>query len=96
MDQDIKERMGSEIVELLQNRERLYSQESAVMTTNKDDSDIGKEIKKHFIQEGKSKHDFNWAWVYYVEEQDRWQQFDCTDCLQLEFHYQAFRKTGES
>ena len=33
---------------------------------------------------------FNWAWQYRASDAEEWQQFECTDCLQLEFNYQAF------
>ena len=32
---------------------------------------------------------FNWAWQFKVSDAEDWQQFDCIDCLQLEFNFQA-------
>ena len=32
----------------------------------------------------------NWAWQYWNERLNDWVQFECTDCLVLEFDYQAY------
>ena len=34
---------------------------------------------------------FNWAWQFRLDDSENWQQFDCTDCLQLEFNFQAHK-----
>ena len=38
----------------------------------------------------KTVHDFNWAWQFWEEEREDWVQFCCTECLKLEFSYQAY------
>ena len=43
----------------------------------------------------KSVDNFNWAWQYRESENAEWQQFDCTDCLQLELNYQTLKLFGE-
>ena len=42
----------------------------------------------------KSVHELNWAWQYLVNE--TWCQFDCPDCLELEFMYQAYTISKKS
>ena len=39
---------------------------------------------------------FNWAWKYRVSNAEAWQQFDCTECLQLEFFYQFNLKSHKT
>ena len=39
---------------------------------------------------------FNWAWHYYSEQEDQWIQFDCLDCMLLEFNYQAYIISSKS
>lgn len=41
------------------------------------------------INEVGSIKSFNWAWQHRLIQCEEWVQFDCTDCLQLEFNYQA-------
>ena len=31
-----------------------------------------------------------WAWYYKSADQSKWIQFDCTDCLLIEYRYQAY------
>lgn len=33
----------------------------------------------------------NWAWQYWNARLNDWVQFECTDCLVLEFDYQAYQ-----
>ena len=46
------------------------------------------------MEKVKSVHDFNWAWQFWDQMQLQWVQFDCTECLMLEFNYQAFKISG--
>ena len=39
----------------------------------------------------KTPETFNWAWQFFSEELGKWIQFDCPECLQLEFNYQAYK-----
>ena len=47
------------------------------------------EISKQVAEVVKSVENFNWAWQFRTSDSNEWQQFDCTDCLQLEFNFQA-------
>ena len=38
---------------------------------------------------------YNWAWQYFDQETDNWIQFDCNDCLVLEFGYKAYTLMGK-
>ena len=74
MDQDIKERMGSTIQELLTTRHRLSSKESSsIQPPVEEDERTQTIVQEQMIKEGKTCHDFNWAWVYYIKSEDRWQ-----------------------
>ena len=42
----------------------------------------------------KTPKNFNWAWQYYSDIIGDWVQFDCPECLQLEFYFQALRISG--
>ena len=33
----------------------------------------------------------NWAWQFQASSEDPWQQFDCTECLILEFSWQLYQ-----
>ena len=33
----------------------------------------------------------NWAWQHFNELENDWIQFECTDCLVLEFHYKLYK-----
>ena len=39
----------------------------------------------------KTPTNFNWAWQFFSEKLGYWVQFDCPECLQLEFNYQALQ-----
>ena len=59
------------------------------------------EVKKQLKLQYRHPREFNWAWQFKVigteqQEMDQWTQFECPDCLQLEFHYQAFKITGNT
>ena len=43
----------------------------------------------------KTVSDLNWAWQYCHNETGHWIQFDCNDCLVLEFGYTAYTLTGQ-
>ena len=32
----------------------------------------------------------NWAWQFRSSDAEEWKQFDCTDCIQLEFNFKAY------
>ena len=38
-----------------------------------------------------SVQELNWAWQFWCERQDAWVQFECMDCLIIEFNFQAYR-----
>lgn len=38
----------------------------------------------------------NWAWQYLSPDTGHWTQFDCNDCLVLEFQHRAYTLTGKS
>lgn len=42
----------------------------------------------------KSVKDFNWAWQFYDEKKNDWIQFECPECLMLEFGYQIYRMSS--
>ena len=44
----------------------------------------------------KSVKDLNWAWQYWSEVENKWLQFDCIDCLSLEFSFKAYHISGNS
>ena len=44
----------------------------------------------------KSVHDFNWSWQMWNNIEQKWIQFDCPECLNLEFNYQAYNICGHS
>ena len=66
-------------------------------------SEVTQELRSKFNKdelariEGKFQNisDFNWAWQYYDENASQWLQFDCNDCLVLEFDYQAYKLTAK-
>ena len=35
--------------------------------------------------------DLNWSWQYWKAQEERWVQFECTDCLHLEYGYKAYQ-----
>ena len=43
----------------------------------------------------KNPQNFNWAWQFYAQDDEQWIQFDCVDCIQLEFNFQAYRISGK-
>lgn len=47
------------------------------------------------MKEFKTIQDFNWAWRYYCVETSVWVQFDCMECLQLEYNYHAYQISGK-
>lgn len=53
--------------------------------------DIDKATFDRIVSVFKTPIDFNWAWLYFSEENEAWIQFDCPDCLQLEFNFQAYK-----
>ena len=53
-------------------------------------------IKETVRKTFKSIKEFNWAWSYLNEENNTWEQFECTECLKLEFDYQAYKISGNS
>ena len=58
-------------------------------------------VKHILLEKYKHPREFNWAWQYEASKdgekgEREWTQFDCTDCLQLEFHYQAFKITEKT
>ena len=48
-------------------------------------------VSKQVAAKLKNVENFNWAWEFRVSDAEDWQQFDCTDCLQLEFNFQAHK-----
>ena len=38
--------------------------------------------------------DLNWAWLYQRPD-STWIQFDCTECLNLEYSYHAYQISGK-
>lgn len=54
-----------------------------------------KQIKETVRNSFKSVQQINWAWVYFCDEQGAWVQFDCTECIILEFNYHAFNISGK-
>ena len=57
----------------------------------KDKIEEAKDIVKKNV---KSIQDLNWAWQFWNEEHSIWEQFQCPECLNLEFYYQAYAITG--
>ena len=53
--------------------------------------DQAKEIIKKSI---KSVKQLNWAWQFWNEQLGIWEQFQCPECLNLEFYYQAYTISG--
>ena len=53
------------------------------------------DLPDHMVQQVRdsltSIHDLNWAWQFYSEAEQQWTQFDCTECLMIEFHFQLYR-----
>ena len=49
------------------------------------------QFTEQVAEKAKSVKNFNWAWQFRSDDTEEWQQFDCTDCLQLEFNYQVFK-----
>lgn len=63
-------------------------------STNSDDKK--KTSQQFFSQMSKSissVRDLNWAWQYFDEKKNQWIQFDCTECLAIEFDYQVYYKS---
>ena len=48
-------------------------------------------VKHHF----KSVNDLNWAWQFWDQESNDWTQFDCPECLVIEYNYQVYRVSGK-
>ena len=59
-----------------------------------EDANLDKSLNKKVADIFKTPQDLNWAWQFKSYEDDNWTQFDCPDCLQLEFHYQAHKLSG--
>ena len=51
-------------------------------------------VAKNVLETVGTPRNFNWAWQYFDEAEEQWVQFDCPDCLQLEFHYHAYKLSG--
>ena len=43
----------------------------------------------------KTVDNLNWAWQYFNNHTGSWTQFDCNDCLVLEFGHKAYTLTGK-
>ena len=57
--------------------------------------EVDESLKCKLYEIFKKPNDFNWAWQFYCENTGDWIQFDCPDCLQLEFNFQAFKISGK-
>ena len=53
-------------------------------------SHISKDIIDSVKSKFKSVSDLNWAWQYWDPQLNDWVQFQCTECLKIEFAYQAY------
>ena len=47
-------------------------------------------VKKSF----KSVEELNYAWQFHNTVTSEWEQFQCTECIGLEFDYQVYRVSG--
>ena len=48
---------------------------------------MDKSLIRQVIDTVMTPRNLNWAWQYLEDIDKQWVQFDCPDCLQLEFHY---------
>ena len=63
------------------------------MWIGRQQTNITQEMEQAIKNNVKSVQNFNWAWQYSDPDRGdgKWIQFDCTECLKLEFDYQAFK-----
>ena len=64
--------------------------QSEPLPATSSDSLSNKKISQQVLEKVRSVENFNWAWEYRRSDAEEWVQFDCTDCLILEFNYQAY------
>ena len=55
----------------------------------------GEEIRQKVKENVKCVGNLNQSWQYYDVENQEWVQFQCTECLILEFDYQAYKITNK-
>ena len=51
--------------------------------------EVDESLKEKMVELFKTPKNFNWAWQFFSEDQGDWIQFDCPECLLLEFSFQA-------
>ena len=69
------------------------SQQSTALTTLLDSKDKEEEqIDDKYKQNFKDVKQMLWAWYYQDQDKENdWVQFDCSECLIIEFEYQAYK-----
>ena len=85
---------ASDTNSLLRQRSQLVA--SAIFgATESQDPDADTSLLDKMRKSMQNVQNYNWAWQYWNPHLEQWCQFDCTDCLILEFSYQAYKITGK-